>query len=268
MSAVRPISAEDEHGLTAQAEDQLLLSAALELGERLLECGGEVSRVEDTIQRVCASYGALRTDVFAITSSIVVTMEREGRIVTQTRRITHTTTDLKLLERLNALSRSICAERPPVEGLRERVRSCVTGESRDSLFPLVGYILAASAFAVFFGGGWQDAVCAAVCAVLVFLLDRFARPLLRNGLLYTLFCSVCAGAMAMLCRQLGLCLQTDKVMIGTIMLLVPGIALTNALRDLFMGDTISGILRLLEAVLQAGAIACGFALAIWMGGLL
>jgi len=56
-------------------------------------------------------------------------------------------------------------------------------------------------------------------------------------------------------------------MIGDIMLLIPGIALTNALRDLFVGDTISGILRLLEAVLQAGIIACGFALAILTGGM-
>lgn len=66
--------------------------------------------------------------------------------------------------------------------------------------------------------------------------------------------------------KIGLYSNVDKVMIGSIMLLIPGIALTNALRDLFAGDTISGILRLLEALIQAGAIACGFALAVFLGG--
>lgn len=62
--------------------------------------------------------------------------------------------------------------------------------------------------------------------------------------------------------KFGLCDNSDKVMIGTIMLLIPGIAFTNGLRDLIGGETISGSLRLLEAVIQASAIAIGFALAV------
>ena len=36
-----------------------LLSAALDLGEQMLICGGEVNRVEDTICRLCKAYVSL-----------------------------------------------------------------------------------------------------------------------------------------------------------------------------------------------------------------
>ena len=49
--------------------------------------------------------------------------------------------------------------------------------------------------------------------------------------------------------------------VGVIMLLVPGVAFTNAVKDIFIGDTISGVMRLTEAVLWAAALALGFALA-------
>lgn len=56
-------------------------------------------------------------------------------------------------------------------------------------------------------------------------------------------------------------MHMDKIMIGDIMLLIPRIAMTNAVRDV-LGDTISGIMRLVETLLWAGALACGFMAAI------
>lgn len=246
-------------------EDKQLLCAALELGEHLLECGGEISRVEDTVKRICAAYGASRTDVFAITSSIVVTMERNGQITTQTRRINGGETDYTRLEDLNALSRRICRETPPVDTLREMVRGLAGVSQFSSWLQMLGYMLASGAFAVFFGGNIPDALCSAVCGVLILLCNRYFRRLWESGLLYALFCSFAAGVAAWLCSRLGLCTHADKVMIGDIMLLIPGISFTNALRDLFVGDTISGLLRMMEALLQAGVIACGFALALLIG---
>lgn len=56
-------------------------------------------------------------------------------------------------------------------------------------------------------------------------------------------------------------------MIGDIMLLIPGIAITNSIRDMLMGDTIAGIMRLIESILWAGALASGFMASIWMVGI-
>lgn len=248
-------------------ENEKLLAQIMNLGERLLECGGSVHRVEDTIHRICASYGAARTDVFAITSSIVVTMERGGEIVTQTRRINGSTTDFYQLEELNALSRKICADPPSPDEFHRMLEETGRAPEKRGMI-LAGYLLASGAFAIFFGGGVMDALCAALIAIGIRLLDRYMKPLWHNSLLHSLICSTGAGLCAYLLYRIGLCVHPDLVMIGDIMLLIPGIALTNSLRDLFNGDTISGLLRLMEALLQAGVVALGFGLAVYLEGVL
>ena len=61
-------------------------------------------------------------------------------------------------------------------------------------------------------------------------------------------------------------LHTDKIIIGDIMLLIPGFVMTNSLRDMLVGDTISGIMRFTESLLWAIGLASGFMLAIWLIG--
>ena len=93
------------------------LNAAMAVGEATLRYGGEVSRVEDSIRRICTSYGFDRTDVFCITSSIITTasfaQDDEGSSTqqncTQTCRISHTENDFDKLGQVNSLSRSICS---------------------------------------------------------------------------------------------------------------------------------------------------------------
>ena len=87
-------------------------------------------------------------------------------------------------------------------------------------------------------------------------------PLLcKNKVLFNFLSAFAVGAaICLTCRGLP-ALHSDKVMIGVIMLLVPGVAFTNAVKDIFIGDTISGVMRMIEAVLWAAALALGFALA-------
>ena len=67
--------------------------------------------------------------------------------------------------------------------------------------------------------------------------------------------------LTVLALRMGLGDSFDKIAIGVIMLLIPGILLTNSLRDMIGGDTVSGIMRLCNALLGSVAIAIGFALA-------
>ena len=61
-------------------------------------------------------------------------------------------------------------------------------------------------------------------------------------------------------------MQPDKIMIGDIMLVIPGLQLTNSLRDMINGEMISGLLNMSEALLKAVAVAIGFAGVIILGG--
>ena len=55
------------------SNNQKIVKLVLDIGEQLIMCGGEVSRVEETVIRVCTAYGAIKTDVFCITSTMIVT---------------------------------------------------------------------------------------------------------------------------------------------------------------------------------------------------
>ena len=89
-----------------------VLSAAMDIGEHMLKSGAEVYRVEDCIRRICYAYGASSVDVFCITSSILLTIDFPGEHrISQTRRIETYSTDLERVDRLNQLSRRMCAQR-------------------------------------------------------------------------------------------------------------------------------------------------------------
>ncbi len=97
-----------------QAKYDKFQEYVLEIGRRMVMCGAEVRRVEDTIIRICNAYDIKVCNVYAITTLIVMTMkDSEGRHYTQSVRINSTATDLGQLEALNAMAREICSKVPP-----------------------------------------------------------------------------------------------------------------------------------------------------------
>lgn len=94
----------------------------------------------------------------------------------------------------------------------------------------------------------------------------FSERMLKN-IIFTKFVSAFfLTAFAFAFVRLGFIGRTDEVIIGNIMLLIPGVGFTNALRDLFTGDSIAGIWRCMEAVLSALAIAAGYFLFVLITG--
>ena len=117
---------------TAKYDENRLLHLLLDMGEMLLASGAEINRVEDTLQRIGRAYGAAKMNVFVITSSIVITMERtDGELLTHTRRVNYTgSTDFTALEQLNALSRNCCINPIPLDQFQRRLQ----GRGDDGIF--------------------------------------------------------------------------------------------------------------------------------------
>ena len=239
-----------------------LLTCALDIGEQMLISGAEVGRVETAIRYICSAYGCIRTDVFTITSSIVVSVtDGEGGHASQTRRIVGTQTDLTKLHQLNDLSREICAQRPDYEQVQQRIQQ-ICQKKRFSLWvEALGSALIAFSFAVFFGGSWMDGLVASVLG----LGMRYLTWLLQKGSMNQIFINTVASFLlsflSILLVRWGIGNDVNKIIIGNIMLLIPGIALTNSLRDMISGDIMTGLLRFFDAVLVAAAIAAGYILA-------
>ena len=148
-----------------EAEVSRFLCILIKMGEALQNSGAEVFRVEDTLNRIAAAYGAQEVNVFVITSSIVVTLTMpQLPPQTQTRRLRHASgNDLLMLEELNALSRRICAAPPSVEEFQRQL-DAILAQRADSRLRLAGSVLAASSFAVFFGGSLWDGLLAGLDA--------------------------------------------------------------------------------------------------------
>lgn len=238
-----------------------LVSGTLDLGEQLLISGAEVARVEDTIRRMCLAYGAENVDVFTITSSVIVTADfGEKGCITQTRRISGLKFNMTEFEALNDLSRRACNTKIHPTKLREELNQIASLPKYTYLQMCAIWALIASSFSVFFGGIWVDAFLAGAIAIMLYILQSGFTWFRVNGYFSTILCSILGGALSNGAYLIyGDKVHPSMINIGVIMLLVPGIALTNSIRDMFSGDTISGMLRFIEALALSIAIAWGFA---------
>ncbi len=241
-----------------------VLAAVLDVGEMMLTSGAEVNRVENTIQRMMQAYGCNRVDVFTIPSNIVVSVQTmEEVVLTQTRRIANYETDMYKIERCNALSRRVCADPPTLQELKNVVEQIKQEKGYSSLTKLITYGVVSASFSVFFGGTWSDGVAAFVCGLLLYVSVEACGRLKVQRIILNIVCSALVGLGAGLLTSLAIGQSLDKIIIGNIMLLIPGIALTTSVRDMISGDTVSGMLGLCEALIRALAIAAGFALVLW-----
>lgn len=245
-----------------------ILPCLLDIGESLLISGADVNFVELLLRRVGHAYGAYKMNVLVITTSIIVTMTLPDHSeYTQTRRIENPgEADFDKLERLTKLCMECYRSPMPPAELRSKFEAI-----KNRPFPLLalygGGILSASGFTVFFGGTWIDAAMSGIFAIITCLLIRYLKPLTPNTIAFNfLVCAIVGlgiGGMAYLVPQMSV----DMVVIGVIMLLVPGVAMTNATRDMISGDTISGVMRFIESLLWATALALGFMASLSITGL-
>lgn len=235
-----------------------LMDLVTKLGHKLAMSGAETFRVEESINRILLAYGT-ESEAFVITNCMTISMHTaDGKLFTRMKRIGFHGNDLDSVEKYNSLSRRICSEKPSVEvalqWLEETDSSCI----RYNLpMHLLGCILGSAGFAVFFGGTVMDALCAGLCGTLLGLADRFMDKSKVNPFFKTIVGSFVMTMVAYITGVLGLADNTDAVIIGTLMYLVPGLLFTNAMRDIIFGDTNSGINRIVQVLLTAAAIALG-----------
>lgn len=244
-----------------------LLSCAMDIGEQMLVSGAEVHRVEESIERMCYAFGAKRIDVFIITSSMVASIyTADGHCHTQTRRITSSASNFEKIHQLNALSRKICSQSMTAEEIQTELHAITNTKAYPLWLEFIAYAVISGAFAVFFGGGFNEMLTAFCIGAIVRFCLWVSEMAVQNKIFGKFISAAVATALTFLAVKFHLIPTADKVMIGIIMTLIPGIGLTNALRDLFTGDSIAGLLRSVEAVLTALAIAAGYFVAAILGG--
>lgn len=248
-----------------------LVNLGTELGRQLMASGAEISRVEDSILRLMQAYGVPDAQVFAIPNCLIVCLTPPGgQPVTRVSRIPAHGIDLDRLELCNDLCRRLCHDRPPLTEAHNQVAYIADHRPLYKEWAVVfGHFLVAAFFTAFFGGGLFDALCGGLCGVIIALstriLSHIAGP---SAFFHTIMASAVSAALALFLVRLGIAHNVDAIIIGALMLLVPGVSLTTSMREVMAGDIVSGITRMSEAVLTGTAIALGTGAALALGQLL
>ena len=228
---------------------------AVLMGAEIVENGGEISRAEETVDRICKSFGADNVHVFIIPSLISVTATIDGKEITSTRRIYKNDLNLGALEEINSISRKICCE---------KISNCRINYHYNIIFTIFCVMLATGSFCIFFGGSLLDAVISGIAGNLINFMPYSKKSF--NIFSRTLVEATISGILSFLPSIFGLNTHPDKIMIGTIMLLIPGMSIGAAMKDLMSGNLIAGILQLTEAIIIALAIVLGFSISLLIFG--
>mgnify|MGYP002298731498 FL=1 len=186
-------------------EMKKVLKYAMEIGECMLVSGAGVSRVEDTISRICKAYGAKEANVFSITSSIVTTIEDEkGEILTQTKRIRSYKTDFTKLDELNQLSRYMCKELPEEEEVKRKISEIKKGKVVVFTEEVLTSAVIAAAWTSFYGGGITEGIIAMIAGAFVAVLARYIKILAPNEMVLNFLLSFFVAAFAYISAKFGL----------------------------------------------------------------
>lgn len=245
-------------------QQQAGLSAACLAAQTILECSGEIYRAEDTATRMCAAFGFPDAQIMCFPTGFVLTVPLEdGSSYSHTQRVRDRAIQLSALDEVNRISRRVALGQ--LDGGQALAALQTLRQARDypAWLLVLAFALAAGFFSMMFGGGLRELGYAFVAGGLTQLLLPAMRRLHAPILLASLFGGlVAAGVALMLVTRFGG--NQEAALSGAIMPLLPGLAMTNAVRDTMRGDLVAGMARSTEALLSSVLIAAGVAIVLML----
>ncbi len=242
---------------------QKIQKLVIGMAEALLCYGAEISRVEETIQRVSDHFQVEEVEMYVITNGLFINLHQQKDYTsTRLKYVPSIAVNLKKLCDINELSRRIEQENLPVDTALKRLEEIRNAENEPAWELILSSGVGAAAFGYLFGGGLWDCVAAFVCGVILQMFFSFLEEKKVNiskvlldiigGLLVTIICVIM--------NRIGVSDHLNLAIAGAIIPMIPGVAFTNGIRDIVDGDYLSGCVRLLDAILVFCSIAIGVGL--------
>lgn len=240
-------------------EEREIMKVCLLAGQIMLQSGAETYRVEDTMMRIASSYGIDHTHSYMTPTGIIFSLE-DPQPMTRLNRITERTTNLYKIDRVNTLSRKISQGGMTIG---EAYRELQEIDRTRAIYPLWLNVfmaaLASGCFLIMFQGTWSDFIP----AMLAGGIGYYCSVLLHRLIPVKFFAEFSGASMIGLCAVLfvkyGFGQARDIIVISSVMPLVPGLLITNAIRDLMAGHLVSGLSKGAEAFITSFAIGAGIA---------
>jgi uncharacterized membrane protein YjjP (DUF1212 family) len=237
-----------------------IMEVCLLAGKIMLQSGGETYRVEDTMMRMAAAFGIENTHSYVTPTGIIFSAEGAEPTKTKLIRISTRSTDLKKVAMVNSISRRITSGELNLESALTLLKEL---DELNVTFPFMVQVAAASiasgCFMIMFRGEWSDFIPAMITGGVGYFGFLYFHRFIPVKFFSEFLASFIIGLLAFFLVKIGAGQQLDKIIIGSVMTLVPGLLVTNAVRDLMAGHLVSGLSKGAEALLTAFAIGSGIA---------
>ncbi len=238
---------------TFTSED--VLEVASEAGHILLENGAEISRVEDTMERISAHYGVHTGHFFVLSNGIFTTSSSNKYANVEF--IPIRGIQLSKVVEVNRLSYRIAADKVSLTQARAELDAIRDEPMKPAWEQIVGSAFGAAGFCAVFGGGFMDCAAAFVVGTLLYLFLLFVSSRYLSKIVGGICNSLVATLLCLASYRLGFGSSLSNIIIGAIMPLIPGVPFVNGVRDLADSDYIAGTTRLTDAMLGFFCIALG-----------
>ena len=236
-----------------------IIQIASQIGRGLLESGAEAYRVENSIHYVIEAYDLGTCQVFSIPNYLHIDLTDKNGVThsKMCRANSMKGVDLEKLNAFNDLCRYIAAEKPTVEEIRAKLKGLEHTREYSLPAQMMAYAVGSAGFALFWGGIWLDAIAAAIIGAIVAVAMYYMGKLDTNLFFKSILASALSALLTCTFIQFGLGVNRDEIIIGIFMMLLPGLMITNFMREIIVGDWLTGVTKLVEALLIAGSIALG-----------
>lgn len=250
-----------------EMDTKKVMEIALFTGEILLCSGAEIYRVEDTVRRICESYG-VDCECFVMPTGMFLSntpQSNQHDSITLMRRIKKRSLDLQRIEQINAFSRKVSEEKVSYEEAMDILEEIDRGPNFKFKTRFIAAGITTFVYTLLFGGSYTDGILALFIGMIIyFLQEMISKVGFFQFFEYFLSGTIAAG-LSLIASALVPGLNIDKTITGSVVLLVPGIAITSGIKDALYGDLISSMARISEALLVVAAVGAGVGVMLTFG---
>lgn len=247
----------DKHN---DSEKHRVLDLALKAGRIALQNGAEIFRVEETIEYICRHFGIEEMDAFVLSNGIFLTAYNEGQeMYARVKHVPSKGTHLGIVAEINDLSREITAGHVTVDEAHARLEEIEKIPPKPALNQIIAAGIGSCAFCYLMRGNANDAIATIFIAGILQAGLVLASKVHISKIITNLVGGGLITALAIIATEIPwpFTLNLSNIIIGCIMPLIPGVLFVNAIRDVAGSDFISGIVKLLDALLVFVYIAIG-----------
>ncbi len=253
----------DVRDATDMESNNYVMETCLLAGEIMIKNGAETYRVEETMNRMAYAAGMKSVHSFVTPTSIIFSFKDHGEVDrTRMVRLGERTINLNKVTMVNEVSRHFVADKISLTEAHDKL---VEISSQKFQYPdwllNVAAGLGSGSFAVLIGGTFLDFIPSAIAGAIVFASSNYLYRLLPITFFAEFAASFLGGMFTLIASWVFPAhLQLGVMIIGAMIPLFPGVALTNSVRDLMAGDLMAGVARGVEAGLSALAVAVAAAI--------